>query len=135
MLLFSSRKPGLICLVPALLGGTVKVQAQAALRADDVIQKAVACAQKAQAGKVNNAFTYTKVSVTEEMDSTGKVKEHSEKVYQVLFKSGLTQVKLVEVNGHQPAETDLRKQSDNEMTVNRLLGQSKSNAGDNRENF
>jgi hypothetical protein len=135
MVFFSGRKLALASLVLPLFCGAVKLKAQATPPAGEVIQKAVACAQQAQSGTVKNDFTYTKVSMTEELDSTGKVKEHSEKIYQVLFKSGLTRVKLLEVNGHPPAETDLRKQSDNELTVNRLLGQSKNNAGDNRENF
>jgi hypothetical protein len=135
MIMFSGRNGALICLILGLLCGLPKLQAQETLSADEVIQKAVARAQQAQRGTAQNAYTYNRVSVTEELDATGKVKEHSEKVYQVFFQSGLTRVKLLEVNGHPPGEADLRKQSNNELTVHQLLGQPRNPAGDNRESF
>jgi len=114
---------------------TAQLKAQSALSADEVIQKAVERAQQAQAGIGNPGYTYTKISVTDELDATGKLKEHKEKVYRVFFQSGKTRVKLVEVNGHVPDTADLRKQTDNELMVQQLLGQSKAHSGDNRENF
>ena len=135
MVLFSCGKVAFSCFALALLGGVTRLEAETGLSADELIKKAASRAQFGRVDTPNSGYTYTKVSVTEELDATGKVKEHSEKVYQVLFKSGLTRVKLLEVNGHPPAEADLRKQSDNESTVHQLLGQSKSSAGDNRENF
>src|SRR5262245_1337066 len=135
MALFSCGKVALSGLVLALLGGLTRLQGEAAFSTDELIQKAVTRAQQARADKAKSAYTYTKVSMTEELDATGKVREHSEKVYQVLFKSGLTQVKLLEVNGHPPAQADLRKQSDHELAAQQLLGQPKNKAGDNRENF
>ena len=53
-----------------------KVNAPApALSADAVIQKAVEHSQHASAQNAQSAYTYTKVNVTEELDSTGKVKD------------------------------------------------------------
>jgi hypothetical protein len=135
MVLFSYGRIALYCLLLALLGIRQDLQAQTALSADEVIQKAVARTRQAEAGTGKPGYTYTRASVTEELDATGKVKEHKEKVYQVLFKDGMTHVKLLEVNGHPAGETDLRKQSDYESTAHLLLGQSKSRAGDNRERF
>lgn len=137
MVLFSCRKAVLKCLLlPVLAGACGQLRANnAAAPADEIIQKAVVRAQQPPTSNSKTGYTYTKVCVTEELDATGKVREHKEKVYQVLFKSGMTHVKLLEVNGHPPDETDLRKQTDNELTVHQLLGQPKSDAGDNRENF
>jgi hypothetical protein len=136
MVLFSCRKIAFNSFLLAILGGPhVNLHAQAALSANDVVQKAVARTRQAEAGTGKPDYTYTKVSVTEELDATGKIKEHKEKVFQVFFKAGMTHVKLLEVNGRPPGEADLRKQSDNESTVHQLLGQSKSSGGDNRENF
>lgn len=101
--------------------------------ADEVIQKTVARAQRAEACK--GAYTYTKLTVTEEFDSAGKVKERKEKVYQVNFHNGATYAKLVEVNGHPPAEADLKKQAENESNARQMTGKSKSNKGDSRETF
>ena len=111
------------------------LKAESAVSANEIIEKAALRAQQAQAGLAKPGYTYTKVTVTDELDAAGKVKEHKRKVYQVFFQSGKTYVKLLEVNGHVPDAGDLRKQNDNELTVQKLLGQSQVNAGDNRENF
>ena len=112
------------------------LKAESALvSADDIIDKAAQRAQQAHAGVANPGYTYTKVTSTDELDSAGKVKEHKKKVYRVFFQSGKTYVKLLEVNGHVPDAADLRKQNENELSVQQLLGQSQVNAGDNRENF
>src|SRR2546421_3977294 len=79
---------------------------ESALSADEIIQKAVNHAQSADAQPRQGGYTYTKVTLTEELDSTGKVKEQKEKVYQVSFQDGSTQVKLVEVNGRAPKTAD-----------------------------
>jgi len=73
--------------------------------------------------------------VTEEFDAAGKMKERKEKVYRVSFENGRTRAKLMEVNGRPPAEADVKKQADNEMTGGQLLGQPKSARGEQRENF
>src|SRR5207237_5837321 len=79
---------------------------------------------------------YTKVSLTEELDASGKVKEHKEKIYQVSFQEGLTHVKLVTVNGRPPAGGDVKKQAENEMSAKQLLGESKKpGSAASRDNF
>lgn len=106
--------------------------AQSALSADQVIQKAVA-RQGADSKSGKGAYTYTKLTVTEELDSSGKIKEHKEKVYQVNFRNGATHARLVEVNGRPPAEADLKKQAENESNARQMTG--KANKADNRDNF
>ena len=108
--------------------------AQNALTADQIIQKAVARAQNPAAKPGKGAYTYTKLTVMEELDSAGKVKEHKEKVYQVNFRDGATYAKLVEVNGRAPGQADLKKQVQNEADANQMTG-AKSKKGENRENF
>ena len=66
------------------------------------------------------------LTVMEELDSAGKVKEHKEKVYQVNFQNGATHAKLLEVDGHPPAEADLKKQAENESNARQMTGRSKS---------
>jgi hypothetical protein len=105
-----------------------------ALTPDQIIQKAVERGSQAS-GPGLRAYSYTKVTVSEELDSAGKVKERKEKTYQVSFENGRTKARLVEVNGRAPEQTDLKKQTDNEMTGGQLLGQSKSAPGEQRDNF
>ena len=137
MVSFSCRTVLLNSLVLAhLAGARQNLQANnVAPSADEVIQKAVNRAQQAQSGACKTGYTYTKACVTEEMDAMGKVKEHKEKIYQILFQSGMTHVKLLEINGRPPGAADLRKQTDNELTLRQLTGQPKSGSGDNHDNF
>lgn len=117
----------------ALLGGQAGARAETALTADAVVQKAVARGQEDQEGTVPD-FTYRKHTVTDELDGTGKVKEHREKVYEITYRDGLSHAALLQVDGHPPSESDLKKQSDNEMSVRQITGETRRK-GDNRENF
>lgn len=117
----------------ALAAQTV-VRADPALTVGDVIQKAVARGQQDQQGSAPD-FIYRKLTVTEELDGAGKVKERREKVYEISYRDGLSHATLLQVNGHLPSEADLKKQSDNEMNIHQITGETKSAKGDNRENF
>src|SRR5438270_447815 len=85
------------------------------LGVDQIVRQAVARTQQAETTAVKTPYTYTRVSLVEELDATGKVKERKEKTYQVSFRGGATEVKLLEVNGRAPAAADVKKQSENEM--------------------
>jgi hypothetical protein len=116
----------------ALLGQS-PAGASVALTASEIVQKAVDRGQQDQQGSVPD-FIYRKSTVTEELDTAGKVKEHREKLYEISYRDGLSHATLLQVNGHAPSEADLKQQSDNEMSVRQLTGDKKKN-GDNRENF
>ena len=105
------------------------------MSADEVIQKAVARAQRAPARFGPKGYTYTKLTVTEELDATGKIKERKERVYEVLFRSGETYLKLLQINGRPTGDTEMKNQSENQLKLGQLLGQPKAGKGDNRENF
>jgi len=117
----------------ALLGQS-PVRASDALTTSEIIQKAVDRGQQDQQGSVPD-FIYRKLTVTEQLDTAGKVKEHREKLYEISYRDGLSHAKLLQVNGHAPSEADLKQQSDNEMSVRQLTGEKKQSNGDNRENF
>src|SRR6185312_11226385 len=113
--------------------GPAPMRAADALTASAIIQKAVERGQQDQEGSVPH-FIYRKLTVTEELDPAGKVKEHREKLYEISYRDGLSHAKLLQVNGHAPSDADLKQQSDNEGSVRQLTGEKKRN-GDNRENF
>jgi hypothetical protein len=102
---------------------------------EEVIARAVAHAQKVEAQPTPSDFTYKKVSVTEELDRAGKVRERREKVYQVMLQGGVTQAKLVEVNGRKPQASDLKKKSEGDISLRELLGQPSSSSSEGRDNF
>jgi hypothetical protein len=124
---------GSLTLIFALLGQS-HARAESSLTADEVVQKAVSRGQQDQQGAVPN-FTYRKTTLTEQLDGSGKVKERREKLYEISYRDGLSHSTLLEVNGHAPSDTDLKQQSDNEMSVRQITGEKKQVQGDNRENF
>jgi hypothetical protein len=109
-------------------------QAETPLPVADVIQKAVARAQRAETPGLP-AYSYTKVIVTEEFDAVGNVKERKERLYQVSFRNGATYARLLKVNGRPPGAADVKLQASNELNLRQLVGRSKAANGDNRENF
>ena len=113
--------------------GNVFAQSHDARTVDQIIQKAVERNQKNQSQPATRGYTYTRVSIVEELDADGKIKDRKEKVYQVSFASGATLVKLLSINGHTPAEAERKQHSENEGKVQTLMGGSKPKKGDNRE--
>src|SRR2546421_8547941 len=84
------------------------------LSANEIVQRAVGRAQRVGAKSSQPGYTYTKVTLTEELDATGRVREHKEKVYEVSFRAGSSHVKLLEVNGRAPRQAQIKSQSETE---------------------
>jgi len=100
------------------------------------MQKAVERARWSATQHDRPNYTYTKTTVTEELDANGKVKERKEKLYEGVVESGLTYLKLVKVNGKNLPPGELKKQEERELRDRETLAQRKtSNSGDDRENF
>jgi hypothetical protein len=117
-----------------LLGLPANSKELGPLTGDGIIQKAVERASSTRAGKPSPEYTYTKVNVTEELDGKGKIRDRKERVFQVKFQSGNTYVKLLEVNGRAPAQSDVKFQAETQSSIHQFFGQSAA-GGDNRENF
>src|ERR1041385_6430937 len=113
-----------------LLSGSIiglrAAQAETALSADQVIQKAVARAQRAEATAGQSGYTYTKVTLSEELDAQGNVKERKERLYEVSYRGGLTHLKLLEVNGHRASGGEVKKMSETHTGFRSWLGLDKS---------
>jgi hypothetical protein len=105
------------------------------LTAGEVLNRAVARAEKPQSAIGRPPFTYQKITITEELDPTGKIRERKEKLWQVSIQEGGSSAKLIEVDGHEPGKADLRKQTENETSVRKLLGESKNVRAENRDKF
>src|SRR6185369_4519637 len=63
-----------------VLSGPASLRAGTALCADEVIQKTIARGQQSQSSAAPD-FEYRKLTLTEELDGAGNVKERKEKVY------------------------------------------------------
>jgi len=105
------------------------------LTAKEIIRRASTRAQGAETPSSRAGYTYTKVTVTEELDASGNVKDRKERLYEVSFKGGTTHVKLLEVNGRPPGEAEAKKQAENESNTRQMMGSSKGRTGEGRENI
>jgi len=101
-----------------------------------IMSKAIERAQQLESDRGRPDYVYTKLSITEELDDKGRVKDRKQKRYQVLFHSGLSYLKLMKVEGQNLSAAELRKQQDHELAERQKLTQTKfAKGGDNRENF
>jgi len=114
--------------------GTLGLPANATPTATEIVQKAVERAQQMES-RGRPGYSYRKVSVTEELDPVGKVKERKEKVYEVSFREGSTLARLLQVNGHPPCRTDMKEQTENETNARHMFGHSKEHQGNIEQNF
>jgi hypothetical protein len=105
-----------------------------ALSGSVIIQKAIERVSNSSSRQASPGYTYTKVNVTEELDNKGKVKERKERTFQVYFRAGASSVKLLEVDGHAPAQADVKVQAETQSNIHQFFGQPAS-GGDNRESF
>jgi hypothetical protein len=122
-------------IVAAFCLATALAEASSLPSAEELVKKAVDRAAQAQAKSTQPAYTYTKLTVTEELDASGNVKEREQKVYNVVFQSGASYLKLIEVNGHAPAEADRKKQAEKELNLNKLTGDRKSGKASPADNI
>ncbi len=132
-----SRSIYFLTAVVLAVGGSLSftIRAASAVSADEIIQQAVARAQQAENRTGKAGYTYTKLTVTEQLDAAGNVKERKERVYQVYSKHGATSLRLLTVDGRPPTPAEARKQAEKEKVSREILGSSKNAKSDNRENF
>ncbi|HZQ45502.1 MAG TPA: hypothetical protein VFC07_00700 [Verrucomicrobiae bacterium] len=108
----------------------------AALSADQIIQKAVERSELSATRAGHPDYRYTKRTVTEELDAKGRLKEHKEKLYEVLVESGLSYLKLLQVNGQILSTAESKKQEAKDGAERQKLTEGKlGQKGDDRENF
>ncbi len=105
------------------------------LSGTEIIKRAVQRAEARESADSLNGFAYTKKTLTEKFDSSGKLKERKEKVYAVAFRDGKVMARLLQVNGHAPPEDEMKEQAENESAFRKLLGQPKSGKLVSRDNF
>jgi hypothetical protein len=120
-----------LAFLPALVS-----RAQTPLSADDVVQKAVQRAQSADVRDARPAYKYVKHTVTEELDSQGRLKVRREKLYDVRVESGLSRLRLVRLNGQELSGDEQKKQDAQDQAQREKMTDAKAGKkGDERENF
>lgn len=81
---------------------------------DEVMKKAVARAKYEKDKKQEDRFAFTQLSVSEELDKNGKVKERNQYTHQVVLVEGRPYQRLVEKNGKPLTGDDLKKEAERE---------------------
>jgi len=129
---------GFVASLAGLLGPIGQSRAATPLTADEVIRRTVERADPATASNVvaKPDYKYQKRTVTEEIDTKGKLKDRKEKLYEVSLESGLSYFKLLQINGQGLTPKELKKQEDKEAAERAKWMDTKSpQKGDKWENF
>jgi hypothetical protein len=132
------RHPVLVRIGLLVLGlsTALAVHAQTPLSADDIIAKAVQRAESPIAREARPPYRYTKHTVTDELDSQGHLKDRHEKLYEVRVESGLSSLKLIQLNGQDLSADEQKKQDAQDLAARQKLADGKpGKKGDERENF
>lgn len=106
------------------------------LSPDQIVAKTLARAEAHRSGDSQPNYLYTKHTITEDLDHKGHVKERKEKLYQVSVESGLSYLKLLQLNGQNLSAVELKKQEEREAAERQRMTDSKpGQKGDQREDF
>lgn len=84
---------------------------------DEVIHKAVARAKWVEEQKFERNHAFTKLSVKEESDDRGVVKDREELLYQVYPVEGLPYIELIRKNGRPSTPHNLKKERDRQKKL------------------
>jgi len=101
---------------------------RADLTAEQVVKKAVERAQGICAANRQSDYSYVKLSVTEEFDNKGKLKEKKEKLFQ--YESGQGRVSQVKLNGRALKGVEFQKQEHGAIEIRQQMTDSKSDKRD-----
>jgi hypothetical protein len=106
------------------------------LAPDAIMQKAVERAESPASRELRPNYFYNKHTVTEDLDLKGHVKDRKEKLYEVKVESGMSYLKLLQLNGQSLSSVELKKQEEKEVAERQKMTDTKpGNKGDERENF
>lgn len=101
------------------------------LSANDIIDKAVEQARRAEAEatQAQPEYTFTKVTETQELDTKGRVKEQKKSLYKMFFQSGLLSKKRVAAPGESAADSKKKEAQENSDPL-KLAKYKSANRGD-----
>lgn len=110
--------------------------AETPLTPAEIMQKAVQRAESPASHAERPNYRYTKQTLLEDLDNACRLKDRTEKLYEVLVESGLSQLHLQKLNGQALTGAALKKQEAREQEERRKMTDAKpGKAGDERENF
>jgi len=105
------------------------------LNAADVIQRMLTRAQQGENWGAKADFSYTRLTVTEELDASGNVKDRKEKAHQVYCRKGVTSEKVLTVSGRPQTAGEPQRPAHEGADSRGKEAASKRRHADNRENY
>jgi hypothetical protein len=106
------------------------------LSGEEIMRRAVERVESPARSTNRPDYEYQKHTVREDLDKKGRLREHKEKLYNVEVHSGLSLLKLVEIDGQHLAGAELAKQQERDTAERAKWVDAKPDKrGDNRENF
>jgi hypothetical protein len=109
---------------------------EAALSPEQIVQKAIERSSTVNAAHARPSYFYDKHTIREDLDSKGDLKDRIEKRYEVTVESGMSYLKLIQVNGETLSLSEQKKQNDREIAERQKMTDAKpGQKGDERENF
>ena len=106
------------------------------LSADEIVHRAVERIESPDYQATHPDYEYRKHTVTEEVSPNGVLKEHREKLYDIHVQGGTSFPTLVQMNGRNVPEAELRRLQEKDAAERaRVLDGQPGQKGDNRENF
>ncbi len=110
--------------------------AAAPLSPEQIVAKAVERSAAVNKLHARPNYLYDKHTVREDLDRKGALKERTEKRYEVTVDSGMSYLKLIQVNGETLSAAEQKKQNEREIEERRKMTDAKpGQKGDERENF
>ncbi len=135
-LLYGLSASVVIALAALLTGPALPARAQSSLSADGIMQRAVQRAESTNSRDGRPDYLYRKHTVTEELDSKGRLKDRKEKLYDVTVAAGLSQLRLLQLNGQGLSPAERKKEDEKESAERQKMTDAKAGQkGDERENF
>jgi len=102
--------------------------------ATNIVQRILERAAQVAQGDTGPKFTYSKRSVTQELNSRNEVVHSTEKKYNVVLIQGWPFERLIQVQGKQLSEAELRKEEQREQTFrNKIAGRELKQRKDRKE--
>ena len=102
--------------------------------ASNVLQRVIERAAQVSRGEKNQKYSYSKRSLTEELNSRGEPTHSTEKLYRVELIRGWPFERLVQVQGQELSEEEIEKENQREEKFrNRIAGKDMKQRRDKRE--
>ncbi len=107
--------------------------ASAVLTAEEIINRAVERTKAAEQEAKSRPYTYSRVSVVEDINDQGKVAERKEKNYLMIPIGGVFYQRLIQANGKPLSEKERKREEEKERNFRQRLAQSQPAKGEDKQ--